>query len=350
MNLTEVAYYLRKYGPITALVTLFFILLSYTIYLVIIAITPQKKPPTQINPVFGKLSLPDIKSKNLKKLPQFELDTIEGVPITATPAAIVLRFKEDQAKLSYLERAYLVAKNFNFDTLTANYERKEHWAIFTDSQKTLKIDIRNFNFEFNLSKEWINKNKENFSLPNQEEALQFSKELLSAINKYPKDLAQGKTNITFQILDPLTGDFKITKSPKRAKALRIDFFRNEFLDFPIVSPNLTESQNYIILTSFNDNIILLQAQVKFFEILKDKTGIYPLITGDEALNKLKKGKAFFIKIPDQIPEKIYIKKMFLGYYDPDTPTQYFMPFYVFLGKNFIAYVPAVKDEYLQSTR
>ena len=39
--------------------------------------------------------------------------------------------------------------------------------------------------------------------------------------------------------------------------------------------------------------------------------------------------------------------MFMGYYDPDIYQGYLEPVYVFLGTdNFVAFVPAVIDEYL----
>jgi hypothetical protein len=39
--------------------------------------------------------------------------------------------------------------------------------------------------------------------------------------------------------------------------------------------------------------------------------------------------------------------MFLAYYDPDIYQEYLQPVYVFVGEpNFIAYVPAISNEYL----
>ena len=44
---------------------------------------------------------------------------------------------------------------------------------------------------------------------------------------------------------------------------------------------------------------------------------------------------------------ITIRKMFLGYFDPDVYQEYLQPVYVFVGDgDFVGYVPAVSGEYL----
>ncbi len=346
MNLTEFSYYARKYGPLLGLLTIFLILLFYTLYLLSLATKKPEKEKVYTNPVFGRLELPKVPSTKLESKPAFELDTIEGVPITATASAKVYRLIQPRTKLTYLERSYLMAKKLGFDTTSASYQREGNVAKFKDSEKELSIDIATYNFSFSYLPSWLKENQKNFSLPENDLALQFAKEILSSLNKYPTALAQGKNKLSFVSINQDELKEKIVTSPSLANALRIDFYRKEE-DLPIVGPKFPQSQNFAIVTVFQNELFLLKAQVKFFEVDKTKEGVYPLITGDEAWERFKNYKAFFVKLPDPMPDKIYIKKMFLAYYDPEEYTPYFQPFYVFLGKDFIAYVPAVKEEFLK---
>ncbi len=346
MNLTDLAYYSRKYGPIAVLSLIFFGLLFYTIYLIIIASTPAPKKALYINPVFGKIDLPKIKGEKLSQKISYELDTIEGVPITATLSAKVFEFQQKRTKLTYLERIYLMAKTLGFDTTQTTHQRKGEIATFSDSDKDFQVNIKDYNFTFSYKPSWILQNLENFYLPEKELSLQYAKEVLISLDKYPKDLAQGKTNLMFITFQTDTGKEQITTSPDLAKAIKIDFYRKEE-NFPIVSSYYPESQNYAIVTIFESKPLILKAQIKFFEIDRSQEGIYPLITGEKAFEKLKQNQAFIIKLPEQMPKTIYIKKMFLAYYDPDEFTPFFQPFYVFLGKDFVAYVPAIREDFLK---
>lgn len=346
MNLTDFVYYAKKYGPITFLSLIFLVLLFYALYLLSLVTKPEQKTSIYINPIFGKLELPKIKTQKPSVIPKFELDTIEGVPITATSTAKIWKIKEERTKLTYRETAYLMANTLGFDTTQASYKLEDEFVYFEDSEKILKIDIKNYNFEFYYKPEWIIQNINAISFPENELALQFTKEILNSLNKYSTDLVQGKTNLIFVTFDPDEGKEKIIETSSLAQAIKIDFFRKEE-EFPIVSNYYPESQNYVIVTLFEDSPLILKAQIKFFEILKNEEGIYPLITGDRAFEKLQKAEAFFIKLPKNLTEKIYIKKMFLAYYEPEEYTPFFQPVYVFLGKDFIAYVPAVREDYLK---
>ncbi len=70
-----------------------------------------------------------------------------------------------------------------------------------------------------------------------------------------------------------------------------------------------------------------------------------MIKGTEAWSNLKNNKAIIVSAPsDQV--NIKIRKVFLGYLDPDVYQEYLQPVYVFLGDDdFVAYVPAIASQY-----
>jgi hypothetical protein len=101
------------------------------------------------------------------------------------------------------------------------------------------------------------------------------------------------------------------------------------------------------MTSYPDGSSkILRAQVKFFEKSDEQVGIYPIRAGTDAYEFLQKGFGVVVNNPTN-SKQVTIKKMFMGYLDPDIYQDYLQPVYVFLGdNNFVSYVPAITSEYL----
>ena len=106
------------------------------------------------------------------------------------------------------------------------------------------------------------------------------------------------------------------------------------------------SPHYVIFAPTDSQEVVIRAQVKLYDRSADQIGTYPLRSSEQAFADLKGGKGLLISAAQPNGE-IKIKKVFLAYYDPDIYQEYMQPVYVFLGENkFVAYVPAVTDEYL----
>lgn len=142
----------------------------------------------------------------------------------------------------------------------------------------------------------------------------------------------------------------VLKDNIRANLVEVDFYRPD-IDaqpnaVPVVSPKYFNSQNYVLMMFRTDGTFkVLRSQIKFFDKSVEQVGVYPIRSGDEAFADLKKGKGFIVSLPPVT--KITIRKMFLGYFDPDVFQEYLQPVYVFLGDgDFVGYVPAVSGQYL----
>jgi len=309
-------------------------------------VTPSQKTTVYINPAFDKIRRPQIleasKSANLN----FTLDTIEGQPITATAAAKVYFIPPKATLLGYREKIYLMAKTLGFDTETVKYKLQGEEAVFDDSQSQLKINITNFNFSF---EQVFIKDSSIFAttnIPSKTEIENKAIDFLKNIGRYPDELTQGKTNLIYFSYNPEVQTMQPTQKIDEANVVEIDFYRPDIDDFPIISPRYFNSQNYVVMVFNEDGFKILRAQIKFFEKSEDQMGIYPVKTGEAAYEALKSGHSMIISNP-QKKQEITIKKMFLGYFDPDYYQEYLQPVYVFLGTDdFVAYVPAVTDNYL----
>ncbi|MFA6533033.1 MAG: hypothetical protein WCT22_03485, partial [Patescibacteria group bacterium] len=148
MSLTELSYYFRKFLPYFILSCLIFLIIFFSIKLTLIWIEANKTVITYTNPIFGKVSLPEIPKSSSSAGLKFTLDTIEGVPVTATETAKVFFLPQYNPRFGYSEKIYLMAKSFGFNTEIIKHQLVGKIATFSDSEKTLTIDISNFNFKF----------------------------------------------------------------------------------------------------------------------------------------------------------------------------------------------------------
>lgn len=346
MTLTEFTYYFRKLLPFILIVFILFVVFYFFIIFYLKSIEPKKIESLSIKPIFGKINKPIIgKTATASSDFKFILDTIEGKPKTATLSAKVFFLPPKTALFGYLSKIYLIAKSLDFNTEIVRHKIKDKKAVFEDEEKKFTVDIANFNFEYQYKYENNAQLFENVVLPENEDIKEKVRAFLRITGRNPEELARGRENLIYLIYDISSNQFKQTLKKQEANAVKIDFFRPDIDNFPIVSPNYFTSQNFVILTSKDGQDKILKAQIKYFEKEDQQVGIYPLKSAEEVWQDLKNNRNFIISADDNQPS-IIIKKMFLGYFDPDIDQDYLQPVYVFLGdEGFVAYVSAVKNEY-----
>jgi hypothetical protein len=357
MSLISISYYYRKLMPLAVIGAIFFILFYLTIKFYLAYLDSQKVVPIVINPIFSKISSPTLfdpldtthKPITFPDNIAITLDTIEGRPIIATAAAKVFFIPQASTKFGYVQNAYLMAKTFEIDTDQTQYTLEGKNIIFAAPDRTLKIDISNFNFEYKYNYENNLQVFENTTIPDQDTVIEKAKSFLTDVGRYPEELAQGTENVTLFHYDDQTKQFVKVDSVEKANAVEIDYFRPEIDGISMIASKYPYSQNYIVMT-FNENTsIVLKSQIKFFDKESEKYGVYPLKTGDQAYQELQNKKATIISNGNGSTD-VVIKKMFLSYFDPDFYQEYLEPVFVFLGENgFVAYVPALASDYLTTS-
>jgi len=352
MNLTETSYYTRKMAPFAIFAFIVLLIFFYSVKLFFLFIDMNKPVNIFIDPSLGKIKMPVIPSATQTAGFNFTLDTIEGKPVTATATAKVYLLPESKFQLGYIEKIYVIAKAIGFDTETVKHtlDTKKKIAQFNDGRQKLDIDISTFNirydYDFNQAPELF----DDAIVPDSEESVSRAIDYLKSVDRYPDEMAKGKTSVIFMKYDKATKRITILESNQDANMVEVDLFRPDVSgvpsDYPVVSPTFHNSQNYVTMVMLRSGYKVVGAQVKFFEKSETQVGTYPLITADAAYEKLKAGKAYIVS-RTLGKSNIAIKKMFLGYFDPDVYQGYYQPVYVFLGdNNFVGYVPAVADEWL----
>lgn len=347
MTLTELSYYLRKALPLVIIFTLLLFIFYYSIKLIFLLSQKPTKPTVYLNPIFDKIDPPQIKEASLSAGLQFVLDTIEGKPITATETAKIFFIPQPQSRLIYRNRILLMAKQFGFDTDITKYKLENDEAVFSDGKRSLRINIKNYNFkyEYDFSSEeqiFFQKN-----LPSQNEIQNQAIDFLKKLDRYPEQLARGETKIHYFVYTAENNFITPTTKKDEANLVEINFFPQAVDDFLVVYETFVSSPNHIIATFYKGKIKVLKARITYFEKNKDQFGIYPLKTGDQAYEELTSGKGLIISNLAK-DNKIVLTKMFLAYFEPSFYQPYFQPVYVFVGKDdFVAYIPAVRNDYLK---
>jgi hypothetical protein len=346
MNLTEFSYYFRKYLPFIVLFFLIFLIFFYSIKLALVYLDSNKTSVVYTHEIFGKIDPPVIEHATSSADFKFTLDTIEGTPVTATDTARVFFLPKLNPRFGYSEKIYLMAKNFGFDTTIVKHKLNDKIATFTDSEKTLTIDISNFNFKFDRK---VNNNLFStvpLTIPSQTEIQNKAVDFFKKIGRYPDELAKGTTNIIYLKYNPGNQNFVNVDSRNQAQLVEVDFFRPDVDGFSVVTPRFFNSQNYVVMVFQGSEYQVIKSQIAFFEKSEEQVGVYPVKTGTQAWEELNNGQGLIVA-GTQGQKNIVIKSMNKGnivYLDPDVYQNYLQPVYEFLGDgNFAAYVPAVKE-------
>lgn len=343
MSLTELSFYFRKYLPYFILFCLIFLIFFYSIKLALIYIASNKRVVTYTNLIFGNIAPPEFPKSSPTSNFKFTLDTIEGQPVTSTDTAKVFFLPQNNPRFGYSEKIYLIAKSFGFDTNIVKYQLVDKIATFADREKTLTIDISNFNFKFDrkVNSKLFETGK--LTIPSESEIKNKTIDFLKKIGRYPDELSQGTTDIIYLKYNPDNQNFINVDKRNLAQLVEIDFRRPSIDGFDSVTPRFFTSQNYVVLLFQGTDYQIIKSQIAFYEKSEEQVGVYRIKTGEEAWSELNSGLGFAVA-GTQGQSNVKIKNMNLGYFDPDFYQNYLQPVYVFIGDgDFVGYVPAVKN-------
>jgi len=303
------------------------------------------------NTVFGKIKKPVLSTASPSAGLNYTIDTIDGQPMVATDSAEIFFLPPSVSRLKYVQQIYLMAKAAGFNTeVTRHVLVNNKEAVFSDGKQKMTINIADFNFTYEY--ELNNLDQDFFAGTNGvndgtavTEAINF----LNSIGRYPEELSRGKSNAAFFHYNSGLNELRSVNAAAEANMVKVDFYRPDIQASPQAIPSVTSqyfsSQNYVLMAYGNKgDYKVIKAQIKFYPRSADQIGIYPLKSGNTAWEELKQGKGWIIA--NDAGNNIVIKKMFLGYFDPDSYQEYLQPVFVFLGENnFVAYVSAVSNEY-----
>lgn len=183
-------------------------------------------------------------------------------------------------------------------------------------------------------------------VPNKNEAIDIASDFLGSGDKLTDDLANGEKNISYWKIE--MGALKQANSQSEAHIARVDFFRKNIDDNLKIVTNEPEKAAISILvsgSSVSDKRIV-EVNYKYANIDRESFSTYPIKSTESAWKELQSGN--YWPVADTETASVVIRRVYLAYFEPVTLTNYMQPVFVFEGdNNFIAYVPAVTDDYTQ---
>lgn len=348
-SLTETAYYTRRAINWTILsVVGYFILRIFWAIIIVLWFTifpPQAAPP---NHAFGKL--PALKFPSTATASgqlTYQLETIQGsIPLASSSATVYLMPKASPNLLG-LNKTEEFARQLQFDP-TPIQESKNIYR-FNDSEEPLRrmrYDIVSKNFIIRYAYERDAALFTEKNLPTQEALQAEAINLLLSHNLYQDDLEEGPMTLAYL---RLVGDQLVqTTSLSQSDAVRVNFYRKNIAQTPVVTPLPDEAPVSIIFSGAKkEKKRILQLAYTYWPVDYQIVATYPLKQSSQAWTELQEGKGYIVRYPKNSTTAI-IRNAYVAYYDSFEPQTYLQPVFVFEGDNgFMAYVPAITSEWTE---
>lgn len=343
MSLTEVAYTSRKIIRFGSFF-LIFIAIAWPIYMA--SVMAYKKahppyiPPTLKYGILPKIVFPEKKFE--KKNFTFELPN-DTIPKFKDQAKVYVVYRPVSSFLA-LEYDTKTARGFGFTSAPQEVNPGVYKFENTNSNKTLTMNVLDGSFKleypYQTDQMLLNPQK----LPSNDEAIRIATSFLESGGRMTDDLRNGEKKITYWRIE--FSGLRAVTSLSEANVIRVDFFRQNLDDdFKILSSEKDKAPISILVSgSTVDEKKIIDVSYKYANIDRESFSTYTIKTTEQAINDLKMGN--YWPSSDVSSKDVIIRRIYLAYFEPSSPTNYMQPIYVFEGdNNFTAYVPAVIDQY-----
>lgn len=307
---------------------------------------PTPKPPPTVS--FGKLPAISFPNNATDQKLSYTFDTISGNLPTLGDRMTIFPMEKPKPNLLNLKRAENKAVQLGFAEQSFQVsDTKYVWTETLSPFRKLFFDTVSFNFS--ISSNYLgNPNLlDAFTgTVDEADAQNAATTLLTNIELYPNDIDTTKTktaiyNIQNHTLNPAT-------SVSDATLVQVIFFQKDIDSKPLYYANPTKSSLTFLFVGGRFNEKVVDATFNHFAVDQSQSGTYPIKTVNQATKELQEGKAYIASYSGN-SKTVRITNVSLGYYMPDTFSDYLMPIIVFTGDNgFYAYVSAVTDAWIHT--
>ncbi len=308
---------------------------------------PDPPPPPDVK--FGKLPMLEFPVVDLVGGWQYKLETpTGGLPNLPNQFKVYFMPIKKPNLLAYDEAAQL-AENLGFLREPQKLSETEYrWRGNLGVSASLQMNI--ITGEFLFQRNW--REDKSYLVPNffieKDKAVNNVKNYLARLGLLASDMAEGKSTVEF--LKVQNGKLVQAASLSKSQFIRVNLFRMPIEGVAVVNPLVNKGLISAVLgLQREETKRFVEIRYSYFPVDLDQSASYPLIGVQAAWQKLQNGQAFVASVRKGV-KQIVIRKIYLAYYDPDTPQQFMQPVYVFEGDDeFVAYVPAVADEWVSNS-
>lgn len=186
--------------------------------------------------------------------------------------------------------------------------------------------------------------------PTGEEAVTAAKAFLSRAGILPEDISGPSGHQYLKVED---GVLKSVVSLSQATFVKVNLFRKSYDGYASLPANLNESNIWLIVSGLRareDQIV--SAEYHYQAVSEDQFETYPTKSVEQAYEDLLNGKGGIARLKGvEESGDVTIRRIYMAYFDPSEEADFYQPIVVFEGDvgdefgGFVAYVPAVADEY-----
>ncbi len=299
------------------------------------------KPPVVIPPdhKFGKLPKPIFPDSSINSSElTYSLNTKTGnlPPESDVPKSIKVYFiPQIGTTLLAPDRARNLASKFNF-TGSPEILSPTKYRFRDDSGGQFIIDLDSSNFFYNRKTATGSAQFAN-PLPSTEDLTTQFKTYLQTRGVLPDELNNGQSKVFFD------------GNPAEASTAAITLWPEKIDELSVVTPSFTRGliNGTVFKASDPDNLFPM-LKYTFWAPDKSVFSTYPIKTPEEAFTDLKSGKGTIIEKP--LSTNASITSIYLAYFESEEYNKYISPVFVFEGEHFAAYVPAVTDDYIETSK
>ncbi len=302
-------------------------------------------PPPAPTVKFGKLTAIPFPESSPSAQLSYVLETPEnGFPANIPNQANVYFMPKISPNLLALDTAKLVASALHFGNNPQKITDTVYLFNHPKVASALKMNIvtGNFSISYNLAEDKSPiDNKPSIA---EVAAAQF-RSFLSTAAILPPDLSGPTTSKYLKLTE---GQLDTALSLSESDIVKVNLFRKNYDNLPSVTGIPDQANVWGMLGGSGDrDRQVVAAEYRYFPVDEGQFSTYPLKTPAEAFSELQNNKAYIAAIGlNKDGDTLKIRRIYLAYFDPDTPTEFYQPIYVFEGDNgFTAYVPAVTADY-----
>lgn len=304
-------------------------------------IFPAPPPPPTVS--FGKLPvLPWPENQNLPEL-TLSVETPDGnLPEFPTQMKVYFMPKPSQTQLNLAEtRKRASALGFSADGLEVRETvyRFPHPSAASVFESNIVSGAFSISYDLAADPAAIDRVP-----PAPEIAVSQVRSYLSRAGLLPEDLT-GPTKHEF--LRAEGGGFVTALALADSDMVKVNLFRKDFDKYPSVTLSPDEANVWFMVGGARESEKqILAGEYHYFGVDEKKYATYPTKSSEVALGDLKDKKGYVSKLGQNSSGVIVIRRIYLAYFDPGVPSDFFQPIVVFEGDNgFVGYVPAVTSDY-----
>lgn len=332
--------FILKWGSILAIL----FLVVYLGTVIKEKISPSPNPPPTVS--FGKLNQIEFPPSREKEGFKYTIDTLTGKLPEFPDRTKIYKFSPGRVDFLSLEKAKEKVSVLGFKNKESFIaENTYEWIEREPLLRKISYNILSSDFVFSTSFLTDPIVESGTNLPTDDEAIGIAKRFFESQSSFPKDIDETKTKIALFSIKNYT--LIPADEIQKAKIIRIDFFQKDIDGLPIYYPNFMFSTINALIAGGQNAPQVVEASFSYHYISND-SATYPIKSSSQAFEELKREKAIIISYSGKTTD-ILIKNVFLAYYLDQKNQKHLMPIIVFEGNDdFVAYVSAVKDEWINN--